>query len=86
MLAMYIFRTSHTFVQLKRSAILLNKLDPSQYLLIQSQQWNTTTLCEISSKLAIKTTDRRRRSGLFDVNLEQISHTVLIFPFLTLNK
>ena len=43
---------------------------------------------EIYSKLTIKTPERRewRRSGVFIVVSEQISHIVLVFPLLTLNS
>ena len=46
---------------------------------------NTIKRCEISSKLTIKTPERRRRSGVFTVNFEHISHLFLVF-LLTLNK
>ena len=48
---------------------------------------NTRTRCEICSKLTIKTPERRhwRRSGVFIVNFEYISHLVLVFLLLTLN-
>ena len=48
---------------------------------------NTSTRCETFSKLIIKTPERRhwRRSGVFIVNLEYISHLVLVFLLLTLN-
>ena len=48
---------------------------------------NTRTRCEICSKLTIKTLERRNwcRSGVFIVNIERISHLVLVFLFLTLN-
>ena len=48
----------------------------------------TRTMCEIYSKLTIKTPERRHRrgSGIFSVNFEQISHIVLPFLLLTLNK
>ena len=41
----------------------------------------------MSSKLTIKIEDRRqwRRSGIFIVNFEHISHLVLVFLFLILN-
>ena len=42
-------------------------------------------LCEICSKLTIKIPERRRRSGIFMVNFEHISHLVLVFLLLTLN-
>ena len=49
---------------------------------------NTRTRCEICSKLTINTPERRhwRRSGVFIVNFEHISHLVLVFLLLTLNK
>ena len=42
---------------------------------------NTKTRCEICSKLIIKTSERRhcRRSGVFIVDLEHISHLFLVF-------
>ena len=45
-------------------------------------------MCEIHSKLTMKTPEWRRwrRSGVFIVNFEQISHIVLVFSMLTLNK
>ena len=48
---------------------------------------NARTMCEVCSKLSKKTPQReRRRSGVFIVNFEQISNTVLKFILLTLNK
>ena len=43
---------------------------------------------QICSELTIKKLERRqwRRSGVFNVNYEQISQIVLVFPLLTLNK
>ena len=43
---------------------------------------------EIRVQLTIKTQERLQlgRSGVFNVNSEQISHIALVFPFLTLNK
>ena len=45
-------------------------------------------MCEICSKLTIKTPERRhwRRFGVFIINFEDISQLVLVFPLLTLNK
>ena len=45
---------------------------------------NTRTMWEISLRLTIKTPERRRwrRSSVFIVNFEQISHTVLVFLLL----
>ena len=47
---------------------------------------NTGTRCDICSKLTLKTPERRywRRSGVFNVNFEHISHLVLVFLVLTL--
>ena len=49
---------------------------------------NTRIICEIFSKLTVKTLELRqwRRSGIFVVNFEMISHIVLVFPLLTLNN
>ena len=49
---------------------------------------NTRAICEICLQLTIKTPERRhwRRSGFFFFNFEQISHIVLLFLMLTLNK
>ena len=46
------------------------------------------TRCDICSKLAIKTPEQRqlRRSDVFIVNFEHISHLALVFLLLTLNK
>ena len=43
---------------------------------------NTRTMCEICSKLTIKTLKRRqlRRPSVFIVNFEQVSHIALAFP------
>ena len=49
---------------------------------------NTRTRCEICSKLTIKTPEGRhwRRSGVIIVNFEHISHLVLVFLLLILNR
>ena len=49
---------------------------------------NAKTRCEICSELTIKTPEPRqwRRSGVFIVNFEYISHLVLVFLLLTLNR
>ena len=48
---------------------------------------DTRTRFEICSKLTMKTLERRhwRRSGVFIVNFEYISHPVLAFLLLTFN-
>ena len=54
---------------------------PADIYLFKVKNGNTRTMCEICSKLTIKTAQRRSgRSGVFIINLEQISHTVLVFP------
>ena len=48
---------------------------------------NTRKRCEISSELTIETPERRHwRSGIFIVNLEQISHLFLVFLLLSLKE
>ena len=49
---------------------------------------NTRKRCEIRSKLIIKKPERRqsRRSGVFIVNFEHVSHLFLVTLLLTLNK
>ena len=70
------------------------KLNPliSYYLaniyLFKVNNRNTRKRCEVFSKLTIKTPEpsRWRRSGVFIVNFENISHLFLVFLSLTLNK
>ena len=49
---------------------------------------NIRARCEICSKLTIETAERRhwRHSGVSIVNFEHISHLVLVFLLLTLNR
>ena len=58
--------------------VFLFDTDPSRY---QNNAWNC-------SKLTIKTPGRHhwRRSAVFIINFEQISHIDLVFLLLTLNK
>ena len=58
------------------------------YYLSSVNNGKTRTMCEIWSNLTIKTPGRRqcRCSSDFFVNFEQISHIVLVFPMLPLNK
>ena len=55
--------------------------------LLKVNNRNTRTRCEICSKLTIRTSERHqwRRSGVFIVNFEHISHLVLLLLLLTLN-
>ena len=49
---------------------------------------NTEKMCEICSELTIKTSEWRhwRRSGVFIVNFEHISHLFVLFVLITLDK
>ena len=61
---------------------------PTDIYLLKVNNRNTRTRCEICSKLTIKIPERRhstRRSGIFTVNFNHISHFVLLFLLLTLN-
>ena len=55
--------------------------------LLKDNNINTITKYEICSKLTIKTPERHqwRRSGVFIVNFQNISHHVLVFLLLTLS-
>ena len=58
---------------------------PAGIYLLKVNNRNTRTKCEICSKITIKIPERGqwRRSGIFIVNFEHISHLVLVFPLLT---
>ena len=62
------------------------KANPAGVYLLKVNNRNTRTSCEICSKLTIKIPKRRqwRRSGIFILNFEHISHFVLVFLLLTL--
>ena len=61
---------------------------PACTYLLKVNNRNTRSNCEICSKLTVKTTKQRhwRRSGVFIVNFEHISHLVLVFLLLTFNR
>ena len=65
---------------------------PAGIYLLKVNNGNIRTICEICSKLTIKTPEQRQLprqwhpSGVFIVNFKHISHIVLVFPLLTLNK
>ena len=61
---------------------------PMGIYLLNVNNRNTTTRCEIFPKLTIKTPERRywRRSGVFFVKFKPISHLVLVFLLLTLTR
>ena len=87
---------SHVWIKVK--AILTNDhltnswvwiaMDFIHFLQYQTTNGNGRTMRKIYSKLKIKTPvgSQWRRSGVFIVNFEQISYTVLVFLFMTLNK
>ena len=60
---------------------------PAGIYLLKVISRNTRTRCEVCSKL-IKTPERRqwRRSGVFIVNFEHISHLVLVLLLVTLSR
>ena len=64
------------------------KSTPVGVYLLKVSNWNTRTKCEICLKLTINTPERRqwRRSGVFIVNFEHISHLVRVFLLLTLSR
>ena len=56
--------------------------------MLKFKKRNTRTRCEVCSELTIKTPERYqcRRSSVFVVNLEHISHLVLVFLLLNLSR
>ena len=61
--------------------------NPAGIYLLKVNNRNTRKMCEICSKLTIKTPEQRhcRRSGVFIINFEHMSHLVVMFLLLTLN-
>ena len=57
---------------------------PACIYLLKVNNRNSETICEICSKLTIKKPERRhwRRSGVFIVDFEHMSHLALMFLFL----
>ena len=78
-----------TAVQILNTFVLLRKRFfspvPVGNYMFKVNNRNTRTRCEIGSKLTIKTPERYhwRRSGVFVVNFEHISHLVLVLLLLT---
>ena len=68
--------------------IVRQDLSPTSNCMFKVNNRNTGTRWEICSKLTIKTPERRqwRRSGVFIVNCEHISHFLLVFLLLTLSR
>ena len=75
---------------IKTAAKLITKAikNPDGRYMFKVNNRNPRTRCEICSKLTIKIPERRqsRRSGVFIVNFEHISHLVLLFLLLTLSR
>ena len=59
------------------------RMNPTGNYMFKVNTRNTKTRCEVYSKLTVKTSER---CGVFIVNFEHISHPVLVFLLLTLNK
>ena len=61
---------------------------PAANYMFKVNNRNTRTSRKICSKLTTKTPERRqwRRSDVFIVNFELISHLILVFLLLTLNR
>ena len=72
----------HVFVYYDDSLLHLKQI------LFKVSNTYTRTRCEICSKLTRKIPERRywRRSGIFIVNFEHISHLALMFLLLTLSR
>ena len=85
----YIDKTfaSPIFKNLLRDTFTISHNTASIYQLKFNNR-NTRTMCEISLKLTKKTPERRhwRRSIVFIVNFEHISHIVLMFLLLVLSR
>ena len=66
----------------------LRKAFPAGNNMFKVNNENTRTSCEICLKLTIKTPERHhwRRSGVFIVDFEHISHLVLVFLLSTLSR
>ena len=90
----YTVLTAVTFIVLALSFIVdqhdnfLKIIIPTNIYLFKVNNGNFGKLCEICSKLTMKTPERRHwlRSGGFIVDFGHISHLFLIFLLLTLNK
>ena len=86
-----LFLITDQYVEDDRSFLMscqknIARSNPAGIYLLKVNNRNTRT-CEICSKLTIKIPERRqrRRSSIFIVNFEHISHLVLVFLLLTLN-
>ena len=68
--------------------VMMKLSNPAGNYMFKVNNRNVRTRCEICSKLTVKIPERRqwRRSGIFIVNFEHISHLVLVFLLLTLSR
>ena len=84
----FLFFYNQVFDVVTFNLIVFSPHEPPGLYLFKVSNGNTTTTCEICSKLTIKTPEWRywRRFGIFIVNFEQISHIVVVFSLLALNK
>ena len=80
------FKTSNE--EFKTDKRTFGNNDPSSIYLFKVNNRITGKRCEICSKLTRKSPElrKRRRSGVFVVKLEHISHLFLVFLLFTLNK
>ena len=76
-----------------KGAVIINGLamkipDPAVNHMLKVNTRNTRTRSEICRKLTTKTPERShcRRSNVFIINFEHISHLVLVFIWLTLSR
>ena len=73
---------------LKISKIIIGYYLKAGNYMFKVNNRNTRERCEICSRLTIKTSRQRqwRRSGVFIINFEHISHLILVFLLLTLSR
>ena len=73
---------------LEMRGLRTKRRNPADNYMFKVKNRNTRSRCEICSKLTLKTPERHhwRRSGVFIVNFEHISHLVLVFLLLTLSR
>ena len=76
------------FTVLAKGIALKRKSDPAGNYVFKVNNRNMRTRCETCSKLTIKIPEQHqwRRSGIFIVNFEHISHLVPQFLLLTLSR
>ena len=80
------YNTINFITQYFRSKLVFEKILPVSIYLFKFNNANMRTMCEICSKLTIKTPERHKLhcSGVFIV--ENISHIVIVFQMLILRK